>query len=238
LTVTSHRETRATAAWFARAVSCGMNGLMYRSLLAHGIAVLLAAGLTACNETQTPAAPGGGTGGIIGPGTGGSGGSGTGGTGGVAGMAGAGGTGGAAGNGGVGGAGAVGGMGGVGIGDGACNNATDLQALADLQPNNARQVSAQCATVDCSSEFGQGQAAFTSCMTTCMGDNVPNFSLDCATCYVDLAWCAGSLCNTACANTPCGADCLDCGPNGKYAVCVQSLTQCAGRMSVDCGGDT
>ena len=218
-----------------------MTDLMSASRLQIFVVAIAAFGLGACSEA-VPAAPGGGgTGGMIipPPPTGGSGGSGGGG--GVAGNGGAGGVGGVggvAGNAGAAGDGGEGGDGGVGGGivvEGACDNETDLPALAALLPSNGRQVAAECGAVTCSRFIGQGEALFTECATDCVQDNVASLSTECSSCYADLAWSARALCNTPCANNSCAPTCLTC---GNYADWLQELDRCAGRMSLDCGDDT
>jgi hypothetical protein len=195
---------------------------MHRSSLLTGVAILLALGLTACSNEGPPAAPGG-TGGSRPPPIG------TGGTGGTGGIGGAGGTGGGAGTGGYSGASGNGGAGGD-----ACNNTTDQEELAVV---DARQVSATCGLVDCSAFFSQedGQAKFNTCAINCLQRSVPNLSLACTTCYADLGWCAGLLCNSGCANSPCSeSQCLMCTTSGDYAQCLVELAQCTGPTPSDC----
>lgn len=204
---------------------------MVRPFLLWCTAILIAAGLTACNDPQTPAAPGGGgTGGtFFPPNTGGSGGTGTGGTGGAGGS---GATGGSAGNGGGnGGMGGIGGVGGIGTLD-ACNNPDDLMALASLgDPSEARRVSATCGTTECSGVVDE--TVCVSRATICVGNRIPGLSLECSTCYGELAWCAGLFCNTECASNPCEG-CLTCG-QGSYLQCLEDLSACAGALPPECG---
>ena len=113
---------------------------------------------------------------------------------------------------------------------GACDNAGDLSALSLLQPSNARQIAADCATRSCS-QFEGNQAPFTTCVDACVEQAVTGLSLECAECYGDLAWCSGVLCNGRCATNACTPTCLTC---AGYDTCVAALDQCAGRMSLDC----
>lgn len=211
-------------------LGCAMNEAMLRSSLSLCLAIFLAVGLTGCGDEQTPAAPGGGgTGAGFGPppNTGGSGGTGTGGSGGSIGT---GGTGGGAGSTGGGGMGGVGGAGAIGP-LGACNNPDDLMALANLgDPSEARRASATCGTTECS-----GVVDETTCVsraTICVGNRIPGLSLECSTCYGELAWCAGA-CNISCASNPCEG-CLTCG-QGSYAQCLEDLSACAGPLPPECG---
>jgi len=193
-----------------------MNSDMNRPSLLTGLAILLALAIGGCNDETPPAAPCC-RGEVVPP------------------VVGSGGTGGGGGIGGAGGEAGEGGRGGAGGLRDACNNASDLAALAGLEPNNARQVSASCGTVDCSNELGQGQAVFTECVTGCVENKVPDLSPECATCYGDLAWCAGLLCNTSCANLSCGTGCLMCTQGTfDYQQCLVRLSLCAGRESIDC----
>lgn len=175
----------------------------------------------------------GGTGGSSG--TGGTGGSG--GTGGDVGTGGTGGTGGSAGSGGVG-TGGSSGTGGGGSGGtppmGACDNTGDVSALAGLQPTNARQIAADCGISECSNLLSM-EAAFKACVDGCVERTVSDLSSECSSCYGDLAWCSRVLCLTPCASDSCTNFCLAC---DGYGACIGALDACAGRMSIDCAGDT
>ena len=212
---------------FAPVSDCEMNRAMTR--VAFGL--LLSFALAACNQSSTPAAPGGGTGGTVGPpATGGSGGTGTGGSGGTAGGSG---TGGSAGMGGAaGGNGGAGGSGGIGLGDGACDNVDDLDALSGLLPNNARNVAASCG-VACAALTVE--ALYVQCVVECVQDDVPGLSEGCATCYGDFAWCLGLGCNSNCEIDACDPVCESETSCPGYGSCFADLNQCAGRNSRDCG---
>lgn len=202
-----------------------------------------------CGDDDVPppsTGGGGGSGGSVGTGgTGGSGGSagsggsggnvGTGGTGGTAGLGGAGGSGGA-GTGGTSGTGGSGGSGGSGGTPpmGACDNTDDVNALAALQPTNARQIAANCGIGECSPLLSM-EAAFKTCVDGCVGRAVAGLSTECSSCYGDLAWCSGSECLTACQPNSCTPLCLAC---DGYDACIIALDACAGRMSIDCLDDT
>ena len=192
---------------------------------------LAATALGGCNNEVVRPPPGGGTGGSGGAGaTAGSGG--TGGTGASAGTGGMAGGGGTAGSGGAGGNGGVGGAGGIAP-MGACNNVSDVDALAALVPSNARQVAANCGLATCSNLLVD-QVAFTTCVNECVEGAVSGLSLDCSTCYGELAWCSLG-CLTPCESNSCSALCLTC---VGYSECVAALDACAGRMSIDCSDDT
>lgn len=198
-----------------------------------GLALLAAVGLSGCSDEATPAAPGGG--GVRPPiGTGGTGGgAGTGGTAGSGGSAGSGGGAGSAGGGGSGGEAGSGGIGGTGGSPslGACDNPADLMVLASLtDPSEARRISADCGIAGCSAIVDE--ALFIECATSCVEDRIAGLSTACATCYGELAWCAGVNCNTACAANPCGI-CLTCDA-GAYTQCLEDLNACAGRLPPEC----
>lgn len=148
------------------------------------------------------------------------------------GTGGSGATGGNAGAGGNAGQGGNSGAGGIGIRD-ACITPSDMMTLSALQPN-ARQVSATCGVVNCSAQLGQGEAVFTECATACMELQVPDLSTLCATCYGQLAWCAGLLCNGTCANNACSVPCESCTQGADYPECFAALAECTGRTSTDC----
>lgn len=202
---------------------------MRRPVFALLFLALSALGVGACAEDGPPPAPGGGGSGLIpggGPGSGGSGGSGFGGN---AGRAGSGGVSGASGVGGAG-LGGNGGAGGVEA-PGACENEDDLMALAALgDPSEARRASATCGTTVCSGSVSQSQCVEDA--TTCLTGRIDGISEPCATCYADLAWCAGLLCNPLCSLNPCG-DCLTCG-GGSYAQCLETLSACTGPLPAEC----
>jgi hypothetical protein len=209
-----------------------MKRLMRRSSLLTGLAILLALGLAACNDGGVPAAPGGGTGGGTFPPVGGSGG--TAGTGGTAGSSGAGGnpgTGGGAGQGGAGGNAGVGGMGGIAI-IGDCTNTTDFAALASLAPGNARTLAASVAVADQCVNLFPNRADFNACVVAGMQASLPALSLQCSTCYADLAWCSLPNCNVACQNDSCLPICLTC---EGYEACREALNRCTGRTPPECG---
>lgn len=227
------------ADWFTHASVRGTNDTMMRIALG----LLLSLTLVACDESNTPAAPGGGTGGSLGPPVPGSGGSS--GMGGLGGTAGGGGVGGAGdggaggdstGSGGIaGGAGMDGGGGGIAIGDGACDNVDDLEVLADLRPTNARTVAASCG-VACQDSLVE--AVYVACVALCVRDTAIGLSNECSTCYGDLAWCSGLACNELCDDDSCDTPCLDCSDGADYGACLATLNLCAGRNSTDCGDDT
>jgi len=116
---------------------------------------------------------------------------------------------------------------------GACDNQDDVDALALLQPSNARQVAANRGLVSCSHLVAL-PAEFVNCVTGWVEQDVPGLSSECAACYGDLAWCSLG-CLTACNVNSCTPLCLTC---TDYDVCLAELDQCAGRRSLDCPEDT
>lgn len=192
----------------------------------------------ACVDQSAPYPPNGiggrdGTGGSHGGGTGGTGGgAGSGGAAGTGGVAGSSGTGGVGGAGGQAGAGGIGGAGGGAI-VGACNNETDVAALMALMPTNARQIAAACGISYQNELLNESQ--FKADVSSCVANGVTGLSPDCANCYGALAFCGGFTCLFPCDVDSCSIDCLTC---PGYEACITELTQCAGRPSTDCPGDT
>jgi hypothetical protein len=117
---------------------------------------------------------------------------------------------------------------------GACDNRGDLEELAPLQAGEARQLAANCALTQCSSLVGM-ESEFKVCVSECVAAAPSGLSPSCADCYGDMAWCSGLSCNTACANAPCQLLCLQTCDAGQNPQCISDLSQCAGRISVDCG---
>ncbi|MEM8605965.1 MAG: hypothetical protein AAGF92_02620 [Myxococcota bacterium] len=170
--------------------------------------------------------------------SGGAGGSGaTGGAGGSAGSGGSNGTGGFSGNGGGGaGAGGEAGAGGDnGFSGSACINDPDSAVISAAVPN-LRQRSAACG-VSCQMATG---LEFLACVDECFTLSVPDLSTGCKACYLELATCAGPECNAICAHedgNACSPDCLGNDPLcANYPACLDALNNCAGRVSLDCGG--
>ena len=202
---------------------------MLRLLLGLSLTLPLGLSLSACDNEQPPAAPGGGGG--LGtefppfPGTGGTG------AGGIGGTAGSGATSGAAGGGGNGGMAGNGGVGGAAV-RGACANPDDRMALADFGlPPAARQAAASCGMTAPRCGALPDRALCISQATTCIEGRIQGISNDCATCFGELSWC-GIGCNNDCIRDPCG-DCLSCG-GGSYAQCQARLYECTGMLPADC----
>jgi hypothetical protein len=190
-------------------------------------------GAWACANQAPPTPPGGfagrdGVGGSDGSG----GNAGTGGASGAGGTGGSGGVGGQAGSGGQAGAGGRGGAGG-GASVGACDNQDDVAALAALLPDNARRIAAECG-VAFQNQI-ESEEDFTAEVASCVEQAVAGLSSGCAACYGELAFCGGLNCLIACQADSCSTPCLTC---PGYDACVVQLSQCAGRMSTDCPGDT
>ena len=180
--------------------------------------------------------------GYVPPPSGGAGSGGTGGTGGTGASAGTGGGAGSSGTGGVSGAGGLGGAGGMtGVGgtDGACVNDPDLEVIR-VTMQNLRWQAASCGTL-CQG-FMTDEALFLGCVNPCVETRAPGLSSKCTGCYGDLAWCAGTACNSWCADQTVNACTPDCTADSArcpgYSACLTELNQCAGRDSLDCLDDT
>ncbi|RZV49513.1 MAG: hypothetical protein EX268_18920 [Deltaproteobacteria bacterium] len=117
---------------------------------------------------------------------------------------------------------------------GACDNTRDVDALAGLQPTNARQIAADCGVVECIDRVTM-ESAFKACVDACVERRVTGLSTECSSCYGDLAWCSRELCLTPCAGDSCTPLCLTC---PGYDACTIALDACAGRTSIDCLDDT
>ena len=119
---------------------------------------------------------------------------------------------------------------------GACDNAGDLGALAGLQPGEARQIAASCslAPSPCANLVAM-EVAFKACVAECV-EQATGLSAECTSCYGDLAWCSSEVCLPACESNACLPGCyIEC---PGYTACLDALSQCAGRDSTDCLGDT
>jgi len=191
----------------------------------NGFVALLAL-VAACSDGNIP------------PPSGGAGSGGSGGTGGTGASAGTGGGAGSSGTGGVSGAGGLGGAGGMtGVGgtDGACVNDPDLEVIR-VTMQNLRWQAASCGTL-CQG-FMTDEALFLGCVNPCVETRAPGLSSECTGCYGDLAWCAGTACNSWCASRPLNACTPDCTADSArcpgYSACLTELNQCAGRDSLDC----
>lgn len=172
--------------------------------------LLFALGLLGCGDDPPPTLSGNGTrvpGGSIGV---------TGGT------LGAGGDGGAGGEGGAGGAQAK----------GACDNATDLDAI-EAAGQSVRDIARSCGLSVCAASIGNA-TAYGVCVEDCLSQRVPALSTDCAGCYGDLESCGlASLCRFQCQGGTCSILCLDCLTNGG---CLTAFEECRGLPGDGCAG--
>lgn len=213
---------------------------MCRTALGSVLALLLTLGLSGCQESNTPSAPGIGGGNPVPPPGGGSGG-----TGGVAGGGGTAGSGGGGASGGGGGGGAAGGNGGAGgVGGfatpGACANDGDFRALASLEANgqNAREEAAGLA-LPTSCGGIPNAADFVDCVAAGMqalfdGDESLSLSGECSLCYGELAACSiVGACNFPCSLDACNP--VACRQCPGYPACENDLDLCTGTTPPECG---
>jgi hypothetical protein len=168
--------------------------------------LLIAALVAGCGEpSSAPAVPSGGGGPVNVTGTNGSGGTG-------------------------GGVGDVGGMGGAGgMAVGACDNPSDLEALAAA--GSVRDVARDCTVFRCAGTIANG-TAYQACVESCIENDVPDLSSECVGCYGAMERCGlDSFCQLRCQSNTCNAMCLSC---LRTAGCVEELEACRGIDGSEC----
>jgi hypothetical protein len=168
--------------------------------------LLLAVFASGCGEpSQPPAAPGGGGGPVN-----------------VTGVNG--GTGGSDGAGGVGGAGGAGGK-----AAGACDNASDLEALGVT--GGVRDVARDCGVLRCAGMVANSDA-YEACISSCVENDVQGLSSECAGCYGSMERCGfDSFCQLRCRNDTCDPICLSC---LRIAGCIEEFEVCRGLAGNEC----
>lgn len=173
--------------------------------------LLIAVFVAGCGEpSSAPAVPSGGGGPVNVTGSNGSGGT-----------VGPGGTDGAGGGGGDGGAG--------GAAAGACDNTSDLEALAAA--GSVRDVARDCTVFRCAGTIANG-AAYQACVESCIENDVPDLSSECVGCYGAMERCGlDSFCQLRCQSNTCNTMCLSC---LSTAGCVEELEACRGIDGSEC----
>ena len=135
-----------------------------------------------------------------------------------------------------GGTGGIDGTGGVGgeLGSrGACDNASDIDAI-DVAGGGLRDVARDCglpsASSFCASLIGSG--SYEECISNCVEESIPGLSTECAACYGGLERCGfQSLCRTQCRLNGCSTTCLDCLNRGG---CIEEYERCRGLPGNGC----
>jgi hypothetical protein len=121
----------------------------------------------------------------------------------------------------TGGSGGIGGMGGVGGGGGiesrgACDNASDLDAILNAN-DTMRNIARDCRVLG---------------VLGCIQGRAPGLSDECTACYRNAETCSvASNCTSNCAFDTCSTDCLTCS-----ADCLADLEECTGLPGDGCPG--
>ncbi len=139
-------------------------------------------------------------------------------------------SGGSAGGGGASGAGGAGGE-----PAGACNNLSDLEALAIA--GSVRDVARDCGTEGflprCNAANLSGNA-YEACINSCVETDVEGLSSECAGCYGAMERCSiDSFCLARCQLDTCSELCLSCVRN---AGCIEEFEFCRGLAGAECAG--
>lgn len=169
--------------------------------------LIVALGSLGCADNAPPPAPGGG--GPIPPG-------------------------GFAGSGGSAGAGGVGGEGGAGgMSEGACDKASDLDAIEGAG-QSVRDLARDCGrSFGCASSIGIS-GRYGDCVSDCVEEGVDGLSTECADCYGALERCGlESFCRPQCQVNTCSTLCLDC---LEMAGCIEDYEICRGLPGDSCPG--
>jgi hypothetical protein len=128
---------------------------------------------------------------------------------------------------GVGGAGGAGGSGGFAMG--ACDNPSDLEALATT--GSVRDVARDCALFRCADTIANGNS-YQACVESCVENDVQELSSECAGCYGAMERCSlDSFCQLRCQSNTCNAMCLSC---LRIAGCIEELEACRGIDGTEC----
>jgi len=143
---------------------------------------------------------------------------------------------------GTGGSGGSGGAGGIGGGtggsepQGACDNASDLDAIEDAE-ESIRNIARDCGLPNspssiCASLIIINGTQYGGCISECIEDRVPDLSSECAACYGAVEQCGlNSFCRTQCQLNTCSTFCLDCLEN---AGCIEEYEVCRGLPGDGC----
>lgn len=134
-----------------------------------------------------------------------------------------------------GGSGGAGGAGGDPESRGACDNASDVDAI-EAAGRALRDVARDCGLPNnmssfCASLIGTG-GMYEECISDCVEGSVPGLSTDCSGCYGALERCGlASLCRTQCQLNNCSTLCLDC---LNRAGCIEEYEACRGLPGDGC----
>lgn len=136
------------------------------------------------------------------------------------------------GTGGVGGAGGGGGEGGA-TSKGACDNASDIDAIEGAM-GSLRDVASACGrTFDCATRIGNSDS-YGDCVSACVETGVTDLSTECAACYGGLERCGlSAFCRAECQSNNCSALCLNC---LNDADCITNFEDCRGLPGDSCPG--
>ncbi len=104
---------------------------------------------------------------------------------------------------------------------GACDNESDLEALAG---DDVRDIARMCGLPNMSPFCLVNSQPYEECISECVADEVPGLSTECAACYGALERCnLDSFCRTQCQFNGCSTLCLDC---LNLAGCIEEFEEC------------
>ena len=122
---------------------------------------------------------------------------------------------------------------------GACDNESDLEALAGVG-DDGRDIARICGLPNNSSSFCASlifnAPQYEACITECVEEEVPGLSSECANCYGALERCGVAQipsCRTQCQLNGCSTLCLDC---LNLAGCIEEYEDCRGLPGDGCAG--
>ena len=117
---------------------------------------------------------------------------------------------------------------------GACDNESDLDALAGVS-DDPREIARVCGLPNHPTLLlCLNNRSYEDCITECVGDEVPGISEECAACSGALERCGVAQipsCRTACQLNGCSSLCLDCLNRGD---CIEDYETCRGLPGNGC----